>query len=259
MELSNTGFGAAGFDPYDGIVCASLYSEATEELQNVFEGGVQTLRGDTFIAFNNVDFGAVGSDEVNVGIYLNGYEPIPFEITDGEGKILGSYEYLKHPHWNHYQYMICKLNERLRGVKDIRFVFHKQIRFKGFEFIRPTRVGEVIPATSNDGVYGDAFKVEPDCIAEIGNNVTVEYGGFDFGEEGITKITIKGRSHNANDTIHVRFATESGADNQIVEFAGSDEVVTRTFELTKVTGKADLKLVFLPGCRFDLYEILIDR
>ena len=117
----------------------------------------------------------------------------------------------------------------------------------------------MIPAVANDGVYGDAFKVEHDCIAEIGNNVTVEFNGFDFGEDGITRITIKGRSHNANDTIHVRFATESGADNQIVEFAGSDEVVTRTFELTKVTGKADLKLVFLPGCKFDLYEILIER
>ncbi len=259
LEISNVGFGAAGFDPYDGIVCASLYSEATEELQNVFEGGVQTLRGDTFIAFKNVDFGTVGSDEVNVGIYLNGYEPIPFEITDGEGRLLGEYEYLKQPWWNHYQYMVCKLSERMRGVKDIKFVFHKQIRFKGFEFIRPTRVGEVIKAVDNDGIYGDAFRIEPDCIAEIGNNVTVEFNGFDFGEEGVTRITIKGRSHNPNDTIHVRFATESGADNQIVEFAGSPDVVTRTFELSKVCGKADLKLVFLPGCKFDLYEIVIDR
>ncbi len=259
MEMSNSGFGTVGFDPYGGMVAASLYSEATAELQNVAEGGVQTLWGESFVAFNNVDFGDVGSDEVKVGIYLNSYVRIPFEITDGEGNILGKYEYLKQPRWNHYQYMVCKLSERLRGVRDIRFVFHQEIRFKGFEFIRPTRVGEVIAATANDGIYGDTFSVESDCIAGIGNNVTVEFNGFDFGEEGITKITIKGRSHNQNDTIHVRFATESGADNQIVEFAGSDEVVTRTFELTKVCGKADLKLVFLPGCKFDLYEIEMDR
>lgn len=259
LEISNVGFGAAGFDPYGGIVSASLYSSATAELQNVFEGGVQTLRGDTFIAFSNVDFGAVGSDELTVGIYLNGYEPIPFEITDGEGRVLGEYEYLKQPRWNHYQYMDCKLSERLRGVQEIRFIFHKQIRFKGFEFKRPTRVGEVIPAVDNDGVYGDTFRLEPDCIAGIGNNVTVEFNGFDFGEEGVTRITIKGRSHNPNDTIHLRFTTESGSDNQIVEFAGSQDVVTRTFELARVTGRADLKLVFLPGCRFDLYEVVVDR
>lgn len=259
LEMSNSGFGAAGFDAFGGFICASLYSEATEELQNVFEGGVQTLSGDTFIAFNGIDFGTSGSDEVNVGIYLNGYEPIPFEITDGEGRILGSYEYLKQPHWNHYQYMVCRLSERLRGVADIRFVFHKQIRFRGFEFLRPTRVGETIPATANDGVYGDEFRVEPDRIAQIGNNVTVEFNGFDFGEEGVTRITVKGRSYNRNDTIHLRFSTESGADNQIVEFAGSDEAVERTFELSRVCGRADLKLVFLPGCKFDLYEIRLDR
>lgn len=259
LEIKNVGFGAAGFDPYGGVVSASLYTSATAELQDVAEGGVQTLWGDTFIAFSNVDFGAVGSDELTVGIYLNSYEPIPFEITDGEGKVLGEYEYLKQPRWNHYQYMDCKLNERLRGVKEIRFIFHKQIRFKGFEFRRPTRVGEIIPATENDGVYGDTFRLEPDCIAGIGNNVTVEFNGFDFGEEGVTRITIKGRSCNPNDTIHVRFVTESGSDNQIVEFAGSEDVVTRTFELARVCGKADLKLVFLPGCRFDLYEVLISR
>lgn len=255
LEMENQGFGQAGFEPYNGLIPASLYSNASHKLQDVFEGGVQTPWGDSYIEFDNVNFGDIGSDFVRMGIYLNGYEEIPFEITDDAGEVYGSFVYLKQPMWNHYQFMDCKLDKKLKGVKNIRIHFHREIRFKGFEFLPAARAGEVISALDNNGVYGDTFKICQDHIADIGNNVTVEFNGFDFGENGITSVEIKGRSHNANDTIHVRFATENGADNQIVEFAGSEDVVTRRFELSKVTGNADVKLVFLPGCKFDLYSI----
>lgn len=255
LEMCINGFGKAGFDPYGGFVSASLYSNASCELQNVFEGGVQTLRSDTFVEFVGVDFGQYGSDEVSIGLYLNDYRPIPFEISDGDGNILGRFEYYKQPIWNHYQFMSCKLNEKLKGVKTIRFTFHQEIRFKGFEFIRPTRVEEVISALDNCGIYGDSFRLTDSCIEEIGNNVTVEFGDFDFGDDGITAIEIKGRSHNKNDTIHLRFVCESGSENKIVEFEGTDDTVIRRFELGRVCGKASVKLVFLPGCKFDLYSL----
>lgn len=255
LEMENQGFGQAGFEAFGGWIAAALYSGSSHQLQDVFEGGVQTPWGDSYIEFSNISFGDVGSDFVRVGIYLNGYEEIPFEITDDSGEVYGSYVYYKRPIWNRYQYMDCKLDKKLTGVKNIRIHFHREIRFKGFEFLPITRAGNTISALDNNGIYGDTFDLCDDHIAEIGNNVTIEFNGFDFGDGGVTAVEIKGRSHNPNDTIHLRFAAENGADNQIVEFPGSDEVVTRRFEISKVTGKADVKLVFLPGCKFDLYSI----
>ena len=242
-------------DSYEDLICASLYSEATETLQDVFEGGVQTLWSETFVQFSNVDFGKVGSDEFTVGLYHNSADPIPFDLTDDEGNLLGSFVYQRPTMWNHYQYQTFKLDKKLVGVKNIRFVFRIQIRFKGFRFTKPNRVNEVISAVDRDAIYGDTFTVQPDYIAHIGNNVTVEFNGFDFGEDGITKIEICGKTYNKNDSVHVRFATEDGANNQIVEFGYTDEIETKRFELDRVCGKADVKLVFLPGCDFDLKSI----
>ncbi len=255
LEMSNSGFGLASFDPYKDLICASLYSEATETLQDVFEGGVQTLWSETFVQFSNVDFGKVGSDEFTVGLYHNSADPIPFDLTDDEGNLLGSFVYQRPTMWNHYQYQTFKLDKKLVGVKNIRFVFRIQIRFKGFRFTKPNRVNEVISAVDRDAIYGDTFTVQPDYIAHIGNNVTVEFNGFDFGEDGITKIEICGKTYNKNDSVHVRFATEDGANNQIVEFGYTDEIETKCFELDRVCGKADVKFVFLPGCDFDLKSI----
>lgn len=259
MEMSNEGFGPASFDPYSEIISASLYSSATETLQNVFEGGVQSLRDECYIQFDNIEFGKAGSDEFTVGLYHNSDAPIPFDVTDDEGNLIASFVYHKPRWWNHYQYQTFKLPEKLVGTRNIRFVFRMEIRFKGFKFTAPTRVGDVISALDRDGIYGDTFTVKEDMIANIGNNVTVEFNGFDFGEEGISAIEITGRTHNENDTVHVRFATPDGPNNQIVEFGGTDGIVTKRFELEKVCGKADLKLVFLPGCDFDLVSIKLER
>ncbi len=261
MEMSNEGFGAASFDPYCDIIFASLYSRATRTLQDVFEGGVQTLNNgeETHITFDHMDFGKYGSDEFTVGLYHNSPDPIPFDVLDGDGKLLGSYVYQKPQRWNHYQFQTFKLSEKLKGEQTLTFVFRITIRFKGFKFTPPTKVDITIPALDKDAVYGDTFTVCDDCIKGIGNNVTVEYNGFDFGEEGITGIEITGNTHNEKDTIHVRFATEQGQDNQIVEFTREDGVTVKHFDLTKVCGKCDVKLVFLPGCDFDLYAIRFVR
>ncbi len=255
LEMSNSGFGAASFDPYGDLISASLYSEATTTLQDVFEGGVQSLRDETYIQFSNVDFGKFGSDEFTVGLYHNSADPIPFDLTDDEGNLLGSFVYQRPRMWNHYQYQTFKLDKKLQGTKNIRFVFRMEIRFKGFKFTAPTGVDEVISALDRDAIYGDMFTIESDYIGRIGNNVTVEFNGFDFGEDGITKIEICGKTYNANDSVHVRFATEDGANNQIVEFTHTDEIETKCFTLERVCGKADVKLVFLPGCDFDLKSI----
>lgn len=261
IEMSNSGFGLASFDPYGEIICASLYLEATEQLQDVFEGGVQTLENgrDTVIKFTNVDFGKYGSDEITVGLYHNSDAPIPFELLDEDGNVLGSYVYHKPRWWNHYQYQDFKLPHKLIGLTSIIFRFNMQIRFKGFKFTAPSKVAELINARDNDAIYGDAFTLADNAINHIGNNVTIEYNSFDFGEEGIRGIEITGKTYNEKDTLHVRFVTEDGPDNQIVEFTREDTVTTKHFDLTPVKGKCDVKLVFLPGCDFDLKAIKFIR
>ncbi len=258
LEMSNSGFGQASFDPYGKMVYASLYTRASHPLQNVFEGGVITpADGDSVVEFDNVDFGGAGSDEIRVGLYLNSSESIPFDITDDCGNLIGSFVFDLPPWWNHYQYQSYKLSKKLRGTKNLRFIFHMRVSFQGFQFIRSTRVNELIPATENSRIYGDSFTVFEDggCIKRIGNNVTVEFNGFDFGEEGVCEVEIRGMSRNKNDTLHLRFVTPDGQDNQIVEFEGTDAPVTRRFKLSRICGKADVRLVFLPGCDFDLYSI----
>ena len=118
--------------------------------------------------------------------------------------------------------------------------------------------GVTIPATGNDGIYGDSFTLMEDRISEIGNNVTISFDSLNFGEEGVSSVTITGRSHNENDTIHIRFHTADGDSNQIVEFEGSEDIKTLTFPLERVKGVSDVRLIFLPGCKFDLCSVRFD-
>ena len=255
LEMSNEGFGKACFDPYKKQVCASLYTRAGSPLQNVFEGGVQTPSGcDSVIEFDNVEFGAAGSDEITVGLYLNSAEKIPFEIEDDSG-FAESFVFDLPPWWNHYQYKTYKLKRKLTGRRNLRFVFHMRVAFQGFEFARGTNLNEPIPATKNSRVCGDSFLVCPDGIKNIGNNVTIEFDGLEFGEKGADEVIICGMTQNKNDTLHLKFSDGESVQSATVEFSGSMQPEAKRFKLPHVSGKKDLSLIFLPGCDFDLYSI----
>ncbi len=261
MEMTNEGFGAASFDPYTEMVSASLHSRSNEPIRDCFEGGVLTLPNwaETRITFDHVDFGKYGSDEVKMWLYHNSNDHILFDLLGADGELIDSFEYDRPGRWNHYTPQVFKLSRKLVGDQSLTFVFRRTIHFKGFLFTAPTKVELPLLATDNDGIYGDTFTVCDDRIEHIGNNVTVEFNGFDFGEEGISGIDITGLTHNDNDTVHIRFATVGGQDNQIVEFCREANVTTKHFDLTKVKGKCDVKLVFLPGCDFDLHSIKFTR
>ncbi len=262
IEMKSSGFGLAGFDPYSEFVHAALHSKTEEELQDVFEGGVQTNVGRSEAWFNNVDFGKAGTDKVRVGLYLNAYDTINVEVIDREGNSYGKIASLKEAIWNHYQYDDIALTEKLTGVRDICFVIScsRQVRFQGFQFEKSSRIGELVPATSTDGVYGDAFEMREDCIAHIGNNVTVEFNDFDFGEGDVKTVTITGKTYNTSDTVHIRFFDENGQkDSTAVIFYGEEGLVTKTFDIPAVKDKTDVKLIYLPGCDFDLYSIEFNK
>jgi beta-galactosidase len=68
-----------------------------------------------------------------------------------------------------------------------------------------------------------------------------------------------GRSPIDKNTIHIRFASEAGETNQLVEFTQSENYEERVFELDKITGIQKVTFIFLPGSNFDFGWFRFER
>ena len=249
LEFENRGFGSASIDPYGETVCASLCTNADEN-QSTMGGGV-IVRNGSVVRFDSVNFGKIGSDEITIGIYTYNEQKIPVELLDGGGNVITTLEFQSKTEWNTYKYNTFRLPEKLRGERGIAFKFGEELRFKGFMFSAPRRLGEELLAVENDGIYGDSFTVGADAIERIGNNVSVIFEGINLGD-GAGAVEITCRTRNEKDTVHLRF---DGEDAKIIEVPRSDGYVTRRFGIGKIAGTRTLKVVFLPGCDFDFKSI----
>jgi beta-galactosidase len=49
----------------------------------------------------------------------------------------------------------------------------------------------------------------------------------------------------------LKFDGDEGTKTELLEFAGSDEYIERTFEINGAKGNNTVGFVFLPGCDFD--------
>jgi beta-galactosidase len=256
LEFEITGVGEANLDPYT-FITGGLYNASKGELGNGNERGVATARdGESHVGFRDVNFGEYGSDEITIPIFsLDGGE-FSFEIWEGmpgeDGScMLDEVMYRKGTIWNVYQEETYKLPRRIKGVATICFVLRRKIHIKGFVFKKLDKAYEQLWARENNRIYGDSFQIKEDAIEEIGNNVSLEFDGMDFGVQGCTKLVICGRSPIPNNTIHVRFNGELGEIKQLAEFTYSEDYVEREFTLDKVSGMQKVSFIFLPGCRFD--------
>lgn len=249
LEFENLGFGPASIDPYGETVCASLCTNADEN-QSTMGGGV-IVRNGSVVRFDSVNFGKIGSDEITIGIYTYNEQKIPVELLDAGGNVISTLEFQSKTEWNTYKYNTFRLPEKLRGERGIAFKFGEELRFKGFMFSAPRRLGEELLAVENDGIYGDSFTVGADAVERIGNNVSVIFEGINLGD-GAGAVEITCRTRNEKDTVHLRF---DGEDAKIIEVPRSDGYVTRRFDIGKVAGTRTLKVVFLPGCDFDFKSI----
>ncbi len=268
LEMENAGFGPAALTPYEGIVLASLAANA-DELKTDMGGGV-LLRDTKRVLYRHVDFKKTGSDEITIGIYTYNENVIPVELYAG-GELVDTLHFQAKNEWNVYKYNTFTLPRTLKGVHDLEFVFKEELRFLGFGFSSPRRLGAVIRALDNDAVYGDSFVTGTEMIEKIGNNVSVCFEGVDFGN-GAARVEITGRTRNRRDTIRLTFAAAKDAPGQEneskqenkpgqesvdLEFAGSGdgEIVTRSFAVPEISGVRDLTAVFLPGTDFDFCSI----
>ncbi len=256
MDFEISGIGTAFLNPYE-LISGSLYSRCDGQVTNGNERGVATARdGKTTVTFDNVDFGEFGSDEITLPIFELGNQPVAIEIWEGAPQDAGSelidkVIYHVPSIWNTYQERTYKLPKRFKGVTSISFVTEHKIHLKGFVFTKKEKAFETLSAKENTSIYGDTFTVEDEAITGIGNNVTIVFADMDFGEKGTTKLTICGKSNLSMNTIHVRFNTEQGDVNEVAEFSGAEVYTERVFRFSKVTGKATVNFVFLPGCEFD--------
>ncbi len=255
LEFSVSGIGPAFLDPYD-FVYGSAYTYSEGEIGAGNEMGFASDRNARSVAgFENIDFGEAGSDEITMPIFTLNSDAYPFKVYDGipgqGGNVIGEFVYQKPSIWNTYQPDTWKLEKPLKGICNLYFEFSDKMHVKGFSFKASEKAFMQLDAAAADEIYGDDFRIEGRSVLGIGNNVSIEFAGMDFGDEGTSKLTVRGRAPKDDNTIHVRFAGDAGEVKNIIEFRLSDEMNEQTFEFDKITGKQNVTFVFLPGSCFD--------
>lgn len=256
IEIKAEGLGKPFLDPYE-FVSGGLCNRRVGPIGNGNEKGVTSGYERSQIGFADVDFGEFGSDEITIPIFALNGDPYKLEIWEGmpdeEGsEMLADVIYQKPSIWAVYQPETYKLSRRIKGLSTVCFVFYAKVHVKGFTFTRQEKAFSRLYASDCSQVYGDSFVKKGNAIEEIGNNVSLEYNDMDFGEKGIHKVTVCGRTPLDRNTVHIRFTDENGTKTQIVEFENAAEYTERSFALEKVTGLKKVEVVFLPGSHFDL-------
>ena len=292
IEFSVTGMGTGTLNPYQLISACECTASLNEPKQS-FQGGVFLPAERNWLMFENVDFGADGSDEFSVPIFAF-EDKLPLELWDGnpddDGIKLLSCEYSAKSWYNHYQANTWKLPRRLTGVHNISLVFTTRLSVQGIQFVESAKAFSKLYAADTDRITGDAFTRENDSITGIGNNVSLEFSNMDFGADGTTGIKIEGRAVNGTNTVHIKFSPidagvgagvgshEDSEQTETAENAGiaariliaeipqSNEIKKHTISFTaqlkgseRITGKQNVTFVFLPGSYFDFKSFKFER
>ncbi|MBP1579299.1 MAG: DUF4982 domain-containing protein [Oscillospiraceae bacterium] len=252
LPFTAAGLGAAFIDPYE-FVPGGLYSRASENICSGVNRGVGFAFGGTsWAAFDNVDFGDVGTDTVTVSIWANTLDPVRLWVWDGipgEGELIGDFVYHKTPEWMVFMPETYRLSRKLRGVHTITMETDCGYQMSGFIFARRQREFAEINAAGAGQIYGDKFTKGEDEVTGIGNNVVLDFGEFDFTEEQPRSLVICGKSTLPLNSIHLT----AGADRVLCEFRtdGESGYIEREFPLDGISGKQKISFTFLPGSDFD--------
>lgn len=287
LEFSISGMGSGTLNPYQ-LISACEYSAALNEPKQSFQGGVYVPAERNWLLFENLDFGADGSDEFSIPIFS--FEAsLPLELWEGNpddgGKKLMAFEYSAASWYNHYQANTWKLPRRLTGIHSLSILSTTRFSIQGIQFVESPKAFAKLFAADADRITGDSFQKQEDCITGIGNNVSLEFGNMDFGAEGTNRIVIEGRAINGTNTVHIKFAPieadeASGAccsagsvktggkipENQgethtcIAEIPATAELSEHTVSLGEcIKGKQNVTFVFLPGSCFDFKSFKFER
>lgn len=267
LDFEIAGCGRAYRDPYT-FVAGSTYSSSIGEVGSGNEKGFATARGErTVVTFDDLDFGPFGADSITIPIFAMDSDDVPLKVWkgvpgSGDEVLLLDTVYSKPRQWAVFLEDTWTLLQRVSGIASISFEFECKVHVKGFVFGMADKARSTLLAIEADAIYGDEFTRSDHSIEHIGNNVSIEFKNMDFGEEGINRITICGRTPNPSNPVHVRFFRGQEQIKEVCEFKGdstaddscsdaSDGYSKQTFELPRVTGEWDVSFIFLPGSNFD--------
>ncbi len=255
LAMVNEGFGVASINPYM-FTSASLHTFSNVTLNIVERGAVSGIRERTVIGFDDVDFGKTGTDKLILHCgHCGNSEPVDIEVWEGNpddnGRLIDTVKFAYNGCWNSFEPQEFVLPEKLCGTKSIAFALSAGIIVGGFEFKESNKAYETLYASDNDGIYGDDFKVDGKRITDIGNNVLINFTDMNF-NEGVTRISVCGRTSNDVNSIQLRYTGEDGVQQtQLIEFFHTEEYSEQNFDLDRIEGKCDISFVFMPGSNFD--------
>ena len=257
LPFTVTGLGTKNLDPYSLIEAIRFtdWDRSKDKPQISLESGISTNNiGETWISFENVDFGKDGGDSIHIPIFTWRTE-LPVEIYEGngiDGECLGKFQYQHESIYNVYSENVFNLSRRLFGVHEITIYIKEGVDFLGFYFDKSPKAFAKLRALDATFIAGDTFKKTEDAVEGIGNNVVLDFTDMNFGDKAATKLTICGRSNTENNTINIKFFESNGSSStQIIEFAHTDDYEEKAFDIKEITGEKKIDFVFLPGCNFD--------
>ncbi|MBO4325638.1 MAG: DUF4982 domain-containing protein, partial [Lachnospiraceae bacterium] len=259
LELQSEGLGRATVDPY-AFVNAIRYNASNQKPTLSFDGGAFTADEPTWVRYDNIDFGDYGSNTITIPIFSFS-DVVPIEVwegTPGEGELLFRGQYEAKSIYNTYQSNTFKLSKRLRGVTSLSILVPFKLSLHGFVFTHIDKAWAEIGVTELVHASGDAYRIEKDGICGISNNVDLGFGPFDFGERGARSITVTGRSHAPQCTIHLHFTKDGNTETQIIDIPKTSEAETFTYAIEPVYGACTVNFIFLPGTDFDLKSFRFD-
>lgn len=251
IPFTAEGLGAAVRDAYSFISASTL--DSSNVPTNIIEdGALSNFDGRTVMTYSDIDFGKTGSQiiSLSVGTCFD----MPVEVWEGtpvDGKLICRVDFGNNGHWCGFAGQDFALAERLTGVRTISVVIDSRVIFGGFSFVPIERAYDTNWVGEDDSVYGDDYRIDGRRVADIGNNVIINYEGLDFGEDGSEALIISGETGNPMNQIQLRYTPAGGAQKTVLLEFQQDGGREQRFDIPKLSGLNDVSFVFMPGSRFD--------
>lgn len=251
IPFTAEGLGAAVRDAY------SFISESTLDSSNVptniiEDGALSNFDGRTVMTYSDIDFGKTGSQIISLSVGTCFDMPVEvWEGTPDDGKLICRVDFGNNGHWCGFAGQDFALAERLTGVRTISVVIDSRVIFGGFSFVPIERAYDTNWVGEADSVYGDDYRIDGRRVADIGNNVIINYERLDFGEGGSEALIISGETGNPMNQIQLRYTPAGGAQKTVLLEFQQDGGREQRFDIPKLSGLNDVSFVFMPGSRFD--------
>ena len=251
IPFTAEGLGAAVRDAYSFISASTL--DSSNVPTNIIEdGALSNFDGRTVMTYSDIDFGKTGSQIISLSVGTCFDMPVEvWEGTPDDGKLICRVDFGNNGHWCGIAGQDFALAERLTGVRTISVVIDSRVIFGGFSFVPIERAYDTNWVGEADSVYGDDYRIDGRRVADIGNNVIINYEGLDFGEGGSEALIISGETGNPMNQIQLRYTPAGGAQKTVLLEFQQDGGREQRFDIPKLSGVNDVSFVFMPGSRFN--------